>query len=116
MGVPLEETRPEIEEPDPPERKRWFRTSKAAWSVYQQIAAVFTAFGITALLGHLWHIGWRGALAVIGGVWDATVRPAMEWVLHLLVTVPLSWLGVDFEIPLWARDYLAGNCSASPRC
>lgn len=107
MAVTPEETRPDTEEPDPLERKRWSRTSTAAWSVYQRTAAVFTALGIAALLGHLWPIRWRGALAAIVGIWDATVRPAMEWVLHVLVTVPLSWRGVDLEVPLRVRDYLA---------
>ena len=46
-------------------------------------------------------------MATIFGVWQATIRPAVEWVFHILVSVPLSWFGVDFEMPLWARDYIS---------
>lgn len=48
------------------------RTSKfarAGWTVYQQIAAVFAAFGIAAVIGHWWRIGWRGWLEAMVGVW-----------------------------------------------
>ena len=75
--------------------------------VYQQTAAVFGAFGVAAIIGHFWSIGWKGWLQTLVGVWDDTVRPVMAWLLHYLVTVPLSWVGLEFEVPLLVRDYLS---------
>src|SRR5687768_3703306 len=103
MSTTAEEPPPQADRPT----RKVSRAAKVGWGVYQQIAAVFAAFGLAALLGHFWDIGWRGALATIVGVWDATVRPAVEWLFHVLVSVPLSWLGVEFDVPLWARDYLS---------
>jgi hypothetical protein len=83
------------------------RAVKFGWSIYQQVAAVLAAFGVAALVDHWWHIGWRAWLGSLVGIWGHTVRPAMAAVLHVLVTVPLSWAHIHFEVPLWARDYLA---------
>jgi len=86
------------------------QTSKVArfgWSLYQQIAGVFAAFGLAALAGHVWAIGWRGFLRTLVGVWGDAVRPAADWITHTVVTVPLAWIGFDVEVPLWTRDYLS---------
>jgi len=91
---------------DRPTRKA-SKAAKVGWGVYRQVAAVLAAFGLAALLGHFWNIGWRGFLETVVGVWSATVRPAMEWVLHVVVTVPLRWLGITLVVPTWLRDYLS---------
>src|SRR5262245_6367838 len=83
------------------------RAAKVGWGIYQQVATVLATFGIVAMIGHFWVIGWRGFLRTVVGVWSQTIRPATEWVFHILVSVPLGWLGVDFVVPLWVRDYLS---------
>src|SRR5262245_15774066 len=93
------------EEPTDPGRVA--KSPGIGWGVYQQIAAVFAAFGIAAFIGHFWRIGWRGSLEALVGVWAHTVRPATEWLLHVLVSVPLGWLGVQFEIHEFYRDYFS---------
>jgi hypothetical protein len=77
------------------------------WTIYQQIAAIFAAIGLAALADHWWHIGWRGALGSLVGIWGETVRPAMAAVFHVLVTVPLGWVHIHVEVPLVVRDYLS---------
>jgi hypothetical protein len=96
----------DVEEPQPNPRKLSYM-ARFGLDVYRQVGAVFAAFGIVALLGHWWHIGWRGWLQSVVQIWGLTVRPAMQWIFHVLITVPLGWLGVHFELPLWARDYLS---------
>src|SRR5688572_30286556 len=88
-------------------KRKVSKAAKVGWGIYQQIAAAFAAFGVAAMLGHFWDIGWRGFLGTIVGVWEATVRPATEWVFHVLITMPLSWAGINFETPLLVRDYVA---------
>ena len=99
--------------PMAPKRENWsvprktFKASEFGWSLYQHVAAVFAAFGLAALIGHFWRIGWVGFLKTLVGVWDETIRPVMTWVFHILISVPLGWIGVDFELPQLARDYLS---------
>jgi len=76
-------------------------------SLYQQVAAVLASFGLAAVIGHFWHVGWRGFLATLVSVWDQTVRPVAQQVLHVLVAVPLGWFGVDVVLPTWLSDYLS---------
>jgi hypothetical protein len=83
------------------------RAVKFGWGLYEQVAAVFAAIGLAALIDHWLHIGWHGALRDVIGIWSRTVRPAVAAVLHVLVTVPLGWMHVHFEVPLAVRDYLA---------
>ena len=102
-ATPTKPAPPEDDEPEPRHR----RAAKFTLGLYQQIAAVFAAFGLAALVGDFWDVGWKGFLETIVGVWSHTVRPAVEWVFHVIVTTPRSWFAVRFEVPLWARDYLA---------
>jgi hypothetical protein len=81
--------------------------AKFGLTVYQQVAAVLAAFGLAAVVGHFWHVGWRGFLATLVGVWDQTVRPVARQVLHVLVIVPLGWVGVYVVLPTWFSDYLS---------
>jgi hypothetical protein len=80
---------------------------RVGWGVYQQVAGGFSAFGMLALVAGLWHIGMRGFLKNLVAIWDQTVRPATAFVMHGLVTVPLSWVHVHVEVPLAVRDYLS---------
>ena len=98
----------EAERPRKLGRARAKATKAASFglSIWRQIAAVFAAFAIAAVISHWWHIGWRGWLATLVGIWADTVRPAVAWLFHYLVTVPLGWIGIDFEISLFVRDYL----------
>ncbi|GHJ47437.1 hypothetical protein Cs7R123_47790 [Catellatospora sp. TT07R-123] len=81
--------------------------ARFGWSLYQQVTAVFATIGLAALADHWWHIGWRGVLGDLVGFWSQTVRPAVAAVFHILVTVPLGWMHVHFEVPLAARDYMS---------
>jgi hypothetical protein len=87
-------------------RSRQRKAAKAINEVRLHVGAVLAAFGLAALV-HQLGVNWRGALAPILGFWDLTVRPVATWVFHYLVTVPIGWLGVPFEVPLWVRDYLS---------
>jgi len=107
-------TDPEGAEPAPgrPSRMRRFleptsRAAKIGWSIYQHVVAVFAAFGIAAVISHWWRIGWKGWLETAVGIWDNAVRPVMASVFHYLVTVPLGWVGLDFQVPVVMRDYLS---------
>ena len=90
-----------------PEPRRARKAAKFGWSLYQQVAAVFAAIGLAALVDHWWHIGWRGALGSLVGVWSHTVRPAVAAVFHVVVTVPPGWIRIHFEVPVAARDYMS---------
>jgi hypothetical protein len=91
-----------------PESRRAAKAIAFGWSLYQQVAAVLGAIGMAALVDHYWCIGWRGWLMGLVGVWGLTVRPAMAWVFHGLVTVPLGWLGIHhFEVSQVLRDYFS---------
>lgn len=108
QASPEEAGRPAPEAGEPTRRLgKASRAAEVGWRAYQQIAAVIGAFGILALIGHFWDIGLKGFIATIVGVWDATIRPAVEFVCHVLVTTPLSWFGVEFEVPLWLRDHVS---------
>src|SRR5262245_32181229 len=80
---------------------------KIGWAVYQQVAAILSAFALIAFLSHFIDFDWRGPLRLLVGVWNETVRPAERWLLHALITVPLSWIGRNFEVSQPVRDYLA---------
>jgi hypothetical protein len=84
-----------------------------AWGVGQLVLALVTAVGIAALLGQLWPIEWRGAVATIMTTWDTYVRPAVAGVLHGVVTAPLARFGVEVDVPLWVRDYLVVGIAAT---
>jgi hypothetical protein len=107
---------PEGTQEPAPSQPKARRTDKARWAVkfgwglYEQVKWVFGvigAVGLAALLNQWWHIGWRGWLKALVGIWSHTVRPAITWVFHVLVTVPLGWIGVHFEVPLVLRDYFS---------
>lgn len=110
-GDPAEEPEPSAAARPHPGLKKFreptSKVAKAGWALYRHVAAILAAFALLALVRHFWDIGLKGVIATMAGVWDATIRPAMEFVFHVLVAVPLSWVGVDFEVPLWLRDYLA---------
>ena len=87
--------------------RRAFKAARLGWGLYQHVAAVFAAFGLAALIGHFWDLGWKGFLETFVAVWVETVQPVMTWIFHVLISVPLGVVGVDIEVPGWARDYLS---------
>jgi hypothetical protein len=88
------------------ERTKPRRLFSGGLIVYQQVAAVIAAFALIALSSTVFGSEWRGFIATLVGQWNEYVRPAMKWLLHLLVSTPLGWLGLRVEVPLWIRDYL----------
>jgi len=69
--------------------------------------AVLAAVGVAAIIDQFWQIGWRGFLQYTVSIWERTVRPAVAWICHLVVTIPLGWIGVHIVVPEWLRDYLS---------
>ncbi len=76
------------------------------WGMYQQVAAVLGAFGLAAMVGDIFGVGWRGFVGTLVGYWGEYVRPVAKAVFNAIVTVPLSWFGWHVEVPLLVRDYL----------
>ncbi|WP_040390332.1 hypothetical protein [Catelliglobosispora koreensis] len=73
----------------------------------QQVAAITAALGLAAAVGQMWDIPWKSALSPLLAVWEVTIRPAATWVFHVLVSVPLGWIGIQAEVPAYVRDYLS---------
>jgi hypothetical protein len=107
-GAPDNGHMPEVNsDKEPPKFRGVSRAARFGLSLYQQVAAVLAALGLAAVIGHFWHVGWRGFLATLVSVWDQTVRPLAQQVLHVLVAVPLGWFGIDVVLPTWIGDYLS---------
>jgi len=83
------------------------RAANLGWGVVEQVKAPFAAIGMVALVATYWHLNLHGIVARLVGIWDGTVRPTLAFISHVLVSVPLSWFGVHFEVPLVVRDYLS---------
>jgi len=96
-----------IHKEEPAKPRKPSKAVRFGWGLYQQVAAIFAAFGLAALVGHFWEIGWRGFLNTLVGVWDQTVRPVTTWLCHYALTFPLDWVGIDFVLPQWLQDYLS---------
>src|SRR5262249_49553636 len=62
--------------------------ARAGWTIYHQVAAILAAFSLIAVIDHWWHIGWRGFLHAAIGLWDFTIRPAVQRAFHVIVTIP----------------------------
>lgn len=77
------------------------------WGIYQQVAAVLGSFAFLVFLGNFVDIDWRSLLHELVEAWHDYVRPTVRWVVHIIVEVPLSWFGVQVEVPVLVRDYLA---------
>jgi hypothetical protein len=77
------------------------------WAAYRQVAAILGAFALAAFIGNYVELDWRSFLGTLFGLWEETVRPAVKWVLDLLISTPLSWLGLHVEVPVLVRDYLS---------
>lgn len=58
------------------------------------------------MLRDLVHIDWHGLIGNVVGYWDTYVRPNVQWIFHTVISTPLDWIGIDFEVPLPVRDYL----------
>lgn len=98
MEVPVEQA---------PQQSRTGEAIKVGQGLYGHVKAVLGAFALAAFLGHVFHIGWHGFLLMLIGYWDEYVRPVTKAVAEVLVTAPLSWIGVHFEVPVLVRDYLS---------
>jgi hypothetical protein len=77
------------------------------WMAYQQVAAILGAFALIALISHVAPLRWRSFLRALVDQWNDYVRPATRWLFDLLISTPLSWYDVRFELPLAVRDYLS---------
>src|SRR5688572_26929086 len=76
--------------------------------VYQQVAAVFGAFGLAAIVGQVFRFEWRGIIAAAVAWWDSYVREPVGGALDWIVAAPLEWaLGWNLPIPTLAKDYVA---------
>jgi hypothetical protein len=102
-----EREQPEHEAPGGEEPGRARETIRFGQGVYGHVKAVLGAFALAAFLGHVFHIGWHGFLLMLIGYWDEYVRPVTQAVSTALITTPLSWIGVHYEVPVLVRDYLS---------
>jgi hypothetical protein len=84
-------------------RRHWFGLG---YALYQHLAGVLGALALAAVLQHLVHVGWQGALADLVSYWSGYVRPGVRWVLELIVR-PLRLLGWDIAIPAIVVDYVS---------
>lgn len=83
------------------------KAAKLGLGLYQHSSAVLASFGLAAIIGHFWDIEWKSFLASVVGVWDQTVRPAAAQLFRIFVSIPLDWVGIDFEVPQFVRDYVS---------
>lgn len=84
---------------------RWFNLGYAS---YQHVAGVLGGIALAAVIGHFVDVGWQGALAELIGFWNELARPAVKWVLDILIVIPLRWaFGWRITIPTGVRDYIA---------
>jgi uncharacterized membrane protein YiaA len=75
---------------------------------YLQISAVISVFALAAFLGHFVPLNWHGVLRDMVGVWNETVRPAVNFLLTITIVSLLRWaLNWHITIPLMVRDYVA---------
>jgi hypothetical protein len=87
--------------------RRRIRAVKLASGAYQQVASVLGAFSLFVFVSEVWHIGWRGLVGRLVGVWADYVRPAVKLITDAVVWPVEQMLHWDIEIPLVARDYFA---------
>jgi hypothetical protein len=80
---------------------------RLVWVAYQQVAGVMGAFALLVFLGEVFHLGWRGILNSLVGVWSEYIRPIVKWMADGIVW-PFEWaFNWHIEIPLVVRDYFA---------
>jgi hypothetical protein len=96
---------PEDERPEP-QPSRASKAARFGLGAYQQVAAVFAAFGMAAIV-HRLGVDWRGVLEPILNFWGLTVRPVMAFVFHVTLTVPFGWLGWHVELTQDTQDYIS---------
>jgi hypothetical protein len=81
--------------------------AKLAWGVYRHLAAVLGAFSLAVFFGNLFHLGWRGVLADLVGLWDQYVRPPVKWLADGVTWSLAHFFHLHVELPLVVRDYFS---------